>query len=109
MRVLCLGLSRTGTVSLRIALAELGFGPYHGFSLMENPPDSLIWREALDAKLGEEQANATTWERADFERVLAGFDACLDIPASTFPDELIAAYPEAQVVVTVRDEDRWYE
>jgi hypothetical protein len=110
MRVLCLGLSRTGTVSLRIALADLGYRPYHGFSLMENPPDSYIWREALNTKMGSSasKGNTTTWGRADFEKVLAGFDACLDVPTSIFAEELIHAYPEAKVVVTVRSVDKWY-
>lgn len=110
MRVLCLELSRTGTVSLRMALAELGYRPYHGFSLMENPPDSYLWRQALNSKMADSALKGTTatWCRADFERIFAGFDACLDVPTSMFAEELIKAYPEAKVIVTVRDVDKWY-
>ena len=32
-----------------------------------------------------------------------------DIPAALFSDELIAAYPEAKIILTTRDEDKWFE
>ena len=52
MRLLCLGLSRTGTESLRAALRQLGCDDvYHGFSAYaENPPDLVMWLEAFQAK-----------------------------------------------------------
>lgn len=106
MRILCLGLSRTGTVSLRKALHILGYRPYHGFSMIENPPDAELWREALDAKF---EGKGEVWEDAGaFDQVLGTSDAVLDVPGSLFVEELVNAYPEAKVVVTVRDEEEWY-
>lgn len=32
-----------------------------------------------------------------------------DIPAALFCDELIAAYPNAKIILTTRDEDRWFK
>lgn len=32
-----------------------------------------------------------------------------DFPATMFPFELMAAYPEAKVIIAVRDEDAWYK
>lgn len=32
-----------------------------------------------------------------------------DFPASIFSDELVAAFPEAKVILTVRDEDKWFD
>lgn len=34
--------------------------------------------------------------------------AVADWPASAFPDELIAAYPEAKVILHVRPTDKWF-
>ncbi|KAF7511913.1 hypothetical protein GJ744_003146 [Endocarpon pusillum] len=50
MRVFCPGLSRTSTSSMRVALWELGYEAYHGWSLWENPPDCVLWQEAMKAK-----------------------------------------------------------
>ena len=52
MRVLALGLGRTGTASLRAALQELGYtDTYHMMSAsVENPPDCLCWQDAFAAK-----------------------------------------------------------
>lgn len=35
--------------------------------------------------------------------------AVADYPASIFPEELLAAYPEAKVILTIRGEDEWYK
>jgi hypothetical protein len=32
-----------------------------------------------------------------------------DIPVALFSDELIAAYPDAKIILTTRDEDKWFE
>jgi hypothetical protein len=32
-----------------------------------------------------------------------------DIPAAIFCDELIDAYPEAKIILTTRDEEKWFE
>ncbi len=50
IRVFCPGLSGTGTSSMLVALWELGYEPYQGWSLFVNPPDSLLWQEAMKAK-----------------------------------------------------------
>ncbi|KAK8134900.1 hypothetical protein PG984_006912 [Apiospora sp. TS-2023a] len=132
MRVLCLGLSRTGTVSLRAALAQLAYRPYHGLSMMENPPDAHLWRHILDNKFrgtafppfpsfgtittakfplsstDDEADERVAWFRKYFDQVLSDSDACLDIPASLLAEELLSAYPGAKVIITVRDADEWY-
>lgn len=37
------------------------------------------------------------------------YKAVCDIPPAAFAEELIAAYPEAKVVILNRDVDKWYE
>ena len=41
--------------------------------------------------------------------VFEGYQATVDWPGCTFYRELMAAYPDAKVVLSVRDPERWYE
>ncbi len=44
----------------------------------------------------------------DWAAVLAGYQSTVDFPGAYFWRELVAAYPEAKVVLTLRDPDRWF-
>ncbi|RBR25454.1 uncharacterized protein FIESC28_01692 [Fusarium coffeatum] len=105
MRVLCLGQSRTGTMTLLTALKRLGYTPYHLSTAQGSPKTNLsLWREALDAKF---HGKGKPWGRNEFDKMLGPYDAVLDIPAICFVQELVAAYPEAEVIVTQQDVDSW--
>ncbi|KAL5364693.1 P-loop containing nucleoside triphosphate hydrolase protein [Aspergillus floccosus] len=106
MKVLALGVGRTGTASLRIALERLGYLKcYHMMSAsMENPPDCLMWHDALCAKydgVGE-------FGRKEWDQLLGECQAVCDWPACAFAKELIEAYPNAKVILTTRDVDSWH-
>lgn len=105
MKVLVLGLSRTGTDSLRSALLTLGYrGVYHGFVTAMNPEQSIFWTSALEAKW-----RGQTLTAADFDTVLGKFEAMSDNPANRFGPELLATYPDAKVIVNRRrDVDAWH-
>ncbi len=45
---------------------------------------------------------------ADWDRIFKGYSATQDFPACTFYQELMTQYPDAKVVLTVRDPDKWY-
>lgn len=47
--------------------------------------------------------------RKDFDQLLGHCQAVSDLPAVVFSEELIRAYPDAKVVLTLRDVDAWYE
>ena len=97
MKIIGAGLPRTGTSSLKSALERLGFGPtYHMFELMQHPEHAERWRPVL------------TGESSDWERVFAGYDSAVDFPASIYWRELAEAYPDAKVILTVRDPHRWH-
>lgn len=106
MRVLALGLGRTGTASLRSALQELGFRDcYHMMSAsVENPPDCLMWSDALAAKYD----GKGRFGREQWDQLLGHCQAVCDWPAVAFAKELIEAYPDAKVLVTTRDVDSWH-
>jgi hypothetical protein len=98
LKVIGAGFGRTGTLSLKSALEELGFGPcYHMVELFHKPG-------ALDQWI-----DITRGAPADWHTVFAGYQATVDWPACTFYQELMHTYPDAKVLLTVRDPKRWYE
>ncbi|KAI1777897.1 hypothetical protein F4818DRAFT_439216 [Hypoxylon cercidicola] len=105
MKVLVLGMPRTGTQSLADALERLGIGPvYHMREVGKNGHQAL-WIEALDAKF---EGRGEPFTREKFDQILGNYEALSDYPAAIFPAELMAAYPEASVILSVRDsEDAW--
>lgn len=114
MRVLSLGMGRTGTASMRSALQTLGYPTYHGFELHANKPDNDMWIEAFDAKYQRTAAaraqgpwTPQQW-REFFDRLLGHVSAVTDLPCNAFAPELIAAYPDAKVVLVERDVEAWY-
>lgn len=92
------GFGRTGTLSLKHALERLGYGPcYHMAETNAHPAHDAVW-------LG--LANG---ERTDFETVLNFYRASVDWPGVFFWKHLIAANPNAKVILTERDPEAWYE
>ncbi|KAJ5369635.1 hypothetical protein N7509_014247 [Penicillium cosmopolitanum] len=105
MQVLSLGMSRTGTASMKEALRILGHDRvHHAYELYSHPDQCRQWLAAWDAKakgLGE------TLDRNYWNNILAGYTAVTDMPAVCFAKELIDAYPEAKVVLIQREEEAW--
>ena len=105
MKVLCLGMSRTGTMSLFTGLQKLGYTPYHMAVALGSPRTSLsCWSEALDAKFNKK---GKKWGREEFDKILGDYDAVADVPCICFAEELVAAYPDAKVVLQMRDVEGW--
>ncbi|KAJ3548649.1 hypothetical protein NM208_g898 [Fusarium decemcellulare] len=103
MEVLCIGLPRSGTESLQHALLKLGYNhTYHGWDIVyETPNYSPQWFGSLDGN--------TTVTKDDFDAILGHSVAVTDAAASVFAAELIAAYPDANVVLNYRkDLDAWH-
>jgi hypothetical protein len=97
LKLIGAGFPRTGTTSLKAALERLGFGPcYHMFEVMTHPEHVDRWLPA---------ASGTP---LDWERVFEGYRSAVDWPTSYFWRELAAAYPDAKVILTVRDARRWF-
>jgi Sulfotransferase domain len=99
MRVIGAGFGRTGTMSLKAALEELGAGPcYHMIEALWGDTTRIAdWKTAADGG------------QVDWRELLAGFESTVDWPGCTFYEQLMEAFPEAKVLLTVRDPDAWYE
>jgi len=97
LRVIGAGKGRTGTVSLKLALERLGFGPcYHMSELMQKPQHWPTWERVFD----EQPIN--------WEDIYKDYLAAVDTPTDAFYRDLAAFYPEAKLILTVRDPESWY-
>ncbi|GAA2794319.1 hypothetical protein GCM10010470_31520 [Saccharopolyspora taberi] len=67
------------------------------FEVIAQPTRIRPWASALDG------------ERVDWDQVFAGFESTVDWPGCAFWQQLMERYPDAKVVLTVRDPLRWYE
>lgn len=123
MQVICLGLSRSGTMSTYAALKQLGLRPYHAVECgLDNPNGSYRnWAEAVRAKY---HGQGRPYQGKDFEKMLWKYDVCspvpipipraelvyqalTDAPCVLFVDELLELFPDAKVVLQIRDPDAW--
>ena len=98
IQIIGAGLGRTGTLSLKAALEELGFAKcYHMLNVLARRDDARTW----DA--------AARGEPVGWDRLFTGYRATVDVPGCVFYRELLKKYPEAKVILTVRDPERWYD
>jgi Sulfotransferase domain len=98
VKVIGAGFGRTGTASLKAALELLDYGPCYHMSVVIDQPYRV--RQWLD--IGEGGT-------PDWDEVFAGFQSTLDWPAAAYWRELAEHYPEAKVILSVRDPQRWYD
>lgn len=96
LEVIGAGFGRTGTSSLKAALEELGFDPCYK-DLFWHPEHVEFWEAAARGK------------SVDWIELLGGYRVATDWPACLFYEELMQSYPDAKVILTVRDPNRWYE
>jgi hypothetical protein len=97
IRVIGAGFGRTGTLSLKRALEDLGFGPtYHMREVMRRPSHTGRWLRY--ARTGE----------VDWDELFSGFRSGVDFPISCVWEELASHYLDAKVVLSVRDPHQWW-
>ncbi len=98
LKVIGAGWGRTGTESLKMALEQLGFDRcYHGFDLMNDGRKLQYWKQLH------------TERTTDFHALFKGYVAAVDTPAAYYYRELMQQYPDAKVILTVRDAGKWYD
>jgi len=97
LAVIGAGFGRTGTLSFKLALEQLGLGPcYHMLEAFGKADHIATWSAAVAG------------EPIDWGALLDGYRSTCDWPACTFWRELRAASPGAKVVLTRRDPEAWY-
>lgn len=55
------------------------------------------------------QRSREPFGKADWDQVLGRYQAVADLPTSAFVPELLAAYPDAKLIFTPREENGWYD
>jgi hypothetical protein len=95
MKLIGAGLPRTGTLTQKLAFEQLGVGPcYHWVNVLADLDQVGVWNRALDGE-------------GPWEEVFAGFDSTADWPGGYFYRELAEAYPDAKVLLSVRNPESW--
>lgn len=98
LKVIGAGFGRTGTLSLKTALEQLGFIKcYHMMEVGLNPGHIALWR-AIER--GED---------VDLHALFEGYQASVDWPSCNYWEAQLAAFPEARIILSLRDPERWYE
>ena len=98
LSVIGAGFGRTGTSSLKIALEQMGVGRcYHMIEVFPNPAAPAFWERVAES------------EPFEWEEIFAPFAATVDWPGCKFYWELAHHYPDAKVILTERDPERWYK
>jgi hypothetical protein len=98
LQVIGAGFGRCGTTSLRAALRTLGYDPcYHMQTALTHYPHLRFW---IRARAGEP---------VDYRRFFRRYRAAVDWPVCEFYRDLMALYPDAKVVLNVRDPGAWYD
>ncbi len=105
LKVIGAGFGRTGTWSTKAALDELGLPCYHMTEVIQNKDNKShldFWRNVANSPPGTQQ---------DWEPIFAKYAATVDNPGCCVWSELIAAYPDAKVLLTLhpRGAEAWYE
>jgi hypothetical protein len=97
LQVIGAGWGRTGTMSLKKALEALGFGPcHHMMEVIANQASLPLWIAAGEG-------------RADWDAMFSGYASMVDFPGCTYWRELADYYPDAKVLLSVRDPEEWFE
>lgn len=97
LKIIGAGYGRTGTASLKLALETLGFGPcYHMSEVLGNAGHVDHWLNVAAGK-------------PDWDTIFANYQSTVDFPASNYWRELAAYYPDAKIILSLRDAERWVE
>ncbi|WP_405642435.1 sulfotransferase family protein [Streptomyces uncialis] len=98
LKLINAGLGRTGTTSLQVALERLGFGEcFHMFDIVGSEERLAQWeRIVCDGK------------PADWKAVFDGYTSAVDGPCALYYPQMRETFPDAKVMLTVRDAEGWY-
>lgn len=95
MQLIGAGMPRTGTLTQKMALELLGLGPcYHMVDVLADLDQAALWERAL--------GGGGPWEE-----IFDGYQSTVDWPGGYFYRELAEHYPDAKVLLSVREPEAW--
>lgn len=83
---------------MQAALQILGYRCYHMKEVTENPGHLHAWHEFVADRA------PMAWQA-----LFKDYEATVDFPACVYYRELLGAFPDAKVVLNVRDSQRWFD
>jgi hypothetical protein len=98
MKVIGAGCPRTGTLSTQAALTLLGMPCYHMAEIAIHEEHTRAWHAFLVEK-----------KAMDWEALFKNYEATVDAPPAFFYREILQAFPDAKVLLNLRDGESWYK
>ena len=97
LKVVGSGLGRTGTKSMQTALNMLGVGPcHHMVEVFMHPESMALWVDAAEG-------------RPNWDLIFKDYQSVVDYPGAAYWRQIADYYPDAKVLHTVRDPDKWFD
>jgi hypothetical protein len=96
LEIIGAGFGRTGTLSLKTALEQLGYRCHHMMEVMANPAQAPAFTAAAKG------------DTSGLAAALDGYRATVDWPSCVFWRDLLELNPDAKVLLSVRPSDRWW-
>jgi len=105
LQVICLGLSRTGTSSLKAALSIILDGKtFHAMDFLSeiNKEESYkFWKSLKD--------ESATKDDIHNYFLTNNYSAVCDVPSILYWRDIVKAHPTAKIILTVRDPGPWFK
>ena len=100
LEIIGAGFGRTGTTSLKQALEHLGYPCYHMEEVVKHYDRGHVqhWDDKFSGEPGR-----------PYDEIFEQYTATVDFPACSFYRELMEAYPDARVLLSVRDSEAWWK
>ena len=98
MKLIGAGFGRSGTMSIKAALEELGYAPCYHMKIAIYRADHL--RFFLRAWRGR---------KVNWKRFFRRYNSVVDWPTCNFYKELMLEFPDAKILLNVRDPEAWYD
>ncbi len=98
LRLIGAGFGRSGTMSVKAALEHLGMGPcYHMKIALPR-----FWHLYFFMR---------AWKggKVNWKKFFRRYHSVVDWPACSFYKELMKEYPDAKILLNVRDPEKWYD
>ena len=98
MKLIGASFPRTGTMSTWDALNGLGLPCYHMRLVAENETYANLWHDFF-----------VKGKELNWAEVFGGFEATIDAPGAFVYESLLDAFPDAKVLLNLRDPKAWYK
>jgi hypothetical protein len=100
MKVLGVGIGKTGTMSLQAALNQLGYPCYNFGEVLLNyeKGHTDMWNNYMEGKA-----------EMDWHKLYEGYEAAVDNPSNIYYKEIMKVFPDIKFILTLRDPEAWHK